>query len=192
MLILLFFLLLPTICYSASVDRCVQYVHEVRVQHWKYFGLFFPYHYGVGQLRQESSCRADAVSFDGGKGLPQFMPATLKGVEQHLGSIDIFRPAEAIKAQAWYMATLHKGNFVAGSPLWITYMCYNSGTGTVKKEYRRANSPSYNSMRVVCKRRVLQLKSGPLDLCDVGYDYPIQIYKYGKKYQLFPDGMRYW
>lgn len=175
-----------------AADRCYRFVQLERVYHWKYFGMDFPYWYGVGQIRQESNCRPDALAFDGGKGLSQFMPATLGEVQRKIGTIDIWNPNDAIRAQAFYMSQLHKSNFGAEKPLWVTYMFYNSGPGTVKKEFHRAGILDYNTMKSVCKRKVLQLKSGPLDLCDVGYDYPVKIHKYGKQYSLFPDKMRYW
>jgi hypothetical protein len=78
-------------------DRCTQYVQVVKEQHFMRFGLEFPSWYGVGQLRQESACRADAVAFDGGKGLSQFMPATEKYVEASLGPLDMMNPRDAIR-----------------------------------------------------------------------------------------------
>ena len=44
-------------------DRCTGYVQLVRKEHFRCFGLDFPYWYGVGQLRQESGCRADATAY---------------------------------------------------------------------------------------------------------------------------------
>lgn len=174
-----------------ALDRCQQYVHGVRTQHFKYFGLNFPYWYGVGQLKQESRCRANATAFDGGKGLAQFMPATESAAEKYLGELDMYNPVHAIKAQAWYMAQIDKGNW--GKVLWLTYCFYNSGSGTMRKEYKRAGKLDYELMRLLCVRRIIVLKSGELlDLCDVGYLYPKQIYKYGQSYRQGQDSRRYW
>lgn len=179
--------------YAGALDRCEQYVHMERTQHWKYFGLTFPYHYGVGQIRQESACRADAVAFDGGMGLMQVMPKTQGYIENYIGQFDPYNPNQAIRAQAWYMYTLHKSNFEKDKALWVTYMFYNSGQGTVTKEYKRAGQACFCHMREVCKRKVITLKSGQLlDLCTIGYEYPIKVYNYGLKYKVLPDGMRYW
>jgi soluble lytic murein transglycosylase-like protein len=179
-----------------AVDRCAQYVPEERQQHFYYFGLDFPYWYGVGQIQQESRCRADVTAFDGGKGLTQFMPATEAGVEKYLGPLNMYNPSHAIKAQAWYMKQIHKANW--NGALWLSYCFYNSGEGTMRKEYKRSitlchcKETSYDMMKAVCKRRIIQLKSGPLDLCQVGYDYPKQIYKYGQRYKTSSDKVRYW
>jgi len=182
-----------------SFDRCQDYVTDIRIQHWKYFGLNFPYWYGVGQARQESNCRASATAFDAGMGLTQFMPATWKMIEGHIGNLNPYNPENSIRAQAWYMYQLHKGNWDKDKRLFLTYMFYNSGSGTVKKEYLRSinichcKGADYELMKLVCKRKVLTLKSGRhLDLCNVGYDYPKQIYRYGQKYKVCTDIWRYW
>lgn len=173
-------------------DRCQQYVQTVRVNHFRYFGINFPYHYGVGQLKQESSCRADITSFDAGKGIAQFMPKTKKYCEQYIGEFNPMNPYQAIRAQAWYMSTIHKMNKCCG--LWMTYTFYNSGQGTVLKEYKRAGyREDWHLMKAVCSRGRVYLKSGQvLDFCKVGYDYPIKVYRYGKEYQIVNDAQRYW
>ena len=175
----------------ASVDRCAQYAQIERTQHWRYFGLRFPYWYGLGQARQESNCRSNVTAFDAGMGLTQFMPATWRGMEKHLGKLDPYNPEHSIKAQAWYMSQLQKENW--DGALWLTYCFYNSGSGTMRSEHKRAGITDYNAMKAVCKRKVLILKSGEkLDLCRVGYDYPKQIFKYGQRYKIYPDEWRYW
>ena len=180
-----------------ALDRCQDYVTDIRIQHCKYFGLSFPYWYGVGQAKQESNCRADITAFDAGMGLTQFMPATWKMVEGHIGKLNPYNPENSIRAQAWYMWQLQKENW--DGRLFLAYMFYNSGFGTIRKEYLRSvsvyhcKSADYELMKLVCKRRVLALKNGRLlDLCQVGYDYPKQIYKYSQKYKLFADDWRYW
>lgn len=178
-----------------SSDRCINYAQDVRIQYEKYFGLSFPFWYGLGQLRQESRCRGNVTAFDGGKGLAQFMPATEKYIKKLMGAPDLdpYNPEHAIRMQAFYMKRLDKSNFAPDKGLWITYMFYNSGTGTVRKEYRRSGVACWAAMRGVCKRRVIHLKSGRnLDLCNVGYDYPVKIYKYGQRYRTGIDRRRYW
>lgn len=177
---------------SHSSDRCQQYIQTVRVNHYKYFGLNFPYHYGVGQLRQESGCRADITSFDAGQGIAQFMPRTQKYCEKYIGQIDPMNPYQAIRAQAWYMSQIHKQNKCCG--LWVTYMFYNGGQGNVLKEYRRAGKrEDWHMMKAVCSRGRAYLRSGQvLDFCKVAYDYPIKVYRYGKEYQVINDDRRYW
>lgn len=175
-----------------KVDRCAKHVQDVRREHFKFFGIDYPYWYGVGQLKQESGCRADAVSFDGGRGIAQFMPLTEREVEGVLkADVDLMNPKHAIMAQACYMAKIHKSNW--DGRLWLTYCFYNSGIGTMKKEYVAAGVLDYERMRAACKRKVLVLKSGAtLDLCKVGYDYPKQVYAYASPYRLFKDAYAYW
>lgn len=176
-----------------ALDRCIQYRQPIRVQYQKFFGPGYPIHYALGKIQQESRCRADITAFDGGQGLSQFMPATEKWVESQLHeNLNMYNPEHAIKAQAFYMFKIHGNN--PTKRLWVDEMFYNSGEGTTKKEATRAGSWDYDEMKSVCKRKVLKLKSGKLlDLCDVGYEYPQQIYKYGQKYKITPDGAwRYW
>lgn len=177
-------------------DRCIDYVNDVRIQHTYYFGSGFPYWYSIGQLIQESRCRPNITAFDGGQGISQFMPQTEKYVEGLIGEqLDMYNPEHAIKAQAFYMSRLHKQNPDANKPLALTYMSYNSGLGTIKKEYTKAGCPPFcfNNMKSICKRKIILLKSGKtLNLCDVGYDYPIKIYNYGLKYKKFETIWKYW
>ena len=178
-----------------TLDRCLDYAQTVRVQHERYFGLDFPYWYGLGQLRQESRCRGNVTAFDGGQGIAQFMPVTARYIKRlmQMPDLDPRNPDHAIRMQAFYMRRLDRSNFAPGKGLWITYMFYNSGAGNVKKEYRRAGVACWAAMRGVCKRRIITLRSGgKLNLCDVGYDYPVKVYKYGQRYQRSWDRRRYW
>jgi len=190
--VLLFFIMLFLSTQSFAFERCKQYIPEIRKWNSHYMGLDYPYHFAVGQAQQESNCRSDVTAFDAGQGIFQFMPATGRYVEGYLGKLDMYNPSHAIKANAWYMRQLHKAN--PDGRLWITYMFYNSGMGTVKKEYQRVEQWCYEQMKKVCKRKVLVLKGGKLlDLCNVGYDYPIKIYNYGNKYKTFNGGdWGYW
>lgn len=183
-----------------ALDRCRDYVPDIRIQHTKYFGLSYPWWYGVGQAQQESACRASVTSFDAGMGLTQFMPATWAGVEKDMGiKLNPYNPEHSIRAQAFYMHQLHRQNWTDCKSLWLTYCFYNSGSGTMKKEWLRTDcalchkDAFYDEMKNVCKRRVLTLKSGKkLDLCDVGYDYPVKVEKYGNQYRIGRDEWRYW
>jgi len=177
-----------------ALDRCQDYISDVRTQHIQYFGLSYPYWYGVGQLRQESNCRSNITAFDGGMGVAQFMPATAKDVSQRLGlKLDPYNIHDATKMQAYYMSQVHKGNKISGKPLWATYQAYNGGWKLLYAESQRASSSNHDDMKLQCHRKVLTLSKGrKLSLCEVNYDYSIKIAKYAKKYQIAPDGMRYW
>ena len=177
-----------------SLDRCLEFKTDIRIQYTKYFGSGYPFHYAMGKIQQESNCRPNVTAFDGGKGVSQFMPATELYIEglMNEGNLNMYNPEHAIKAQAFYMKQLHKQNKQGN--LWIDEMFYNSGAGTTKKEATRAGSWDYEEMKSVCKRKVLKLKSGKLlDLCSVGYDYPVRIFKYGNLYREHGDGeWKYW
>lgn len=172
-------------------DRCQQYAHTVRVNHFKYFGINYPYHYGMGQLRQESSCRSNITSFDAGRGIAQFMPKTEKYCEQHIGEFNPMNPYQAIRAQAWYMSQINKQNW--NGALWLTYQAYNGGWSLLKKESQRAGITNHVMMRRSCRRNIIHLKNGQLlDLCTINYDYSRKVYSYGNEYRRFNFAWRYW
>lgn len=174
-----------------AADRCAEYVPDVRAQHARYFGLDYPHWYGAAQLKQESRCRSNLTAFDGGMGIAQFMPATAREVSTAIGlRLDPYRPEDAIRMQAYYMSRLHRQN-PAGA-LWATYQAYNGGWGNLRAEASRAGSWNRYRMYEQCRRKIIQLKSGPLDLCEVNYDYAVRIYQYAAPYRTGPDKMRYW
>ena len=179
---------------ARAVDRCQDYLNDVRSQHIRYFGLQYPYWYGLGQLKQESACRANITAFDGGQGIAQFMPATLKDVQTRIGEkLNPYNPQQAIRMQAFYMLSVHKGNKLSGKPLWATYQGYNGGWKWLYLENQRANSSNWSDMKLQCQRKTITLpKGGLLSFCTVNYDYSQRISKYGKQYQVGKDGMRFW
>jgi hypothetical protein len=177
---------------ARAADRCRDYETDVRIQHTRYFGNSFPYWYGLGQLKQESVCRADATAFDHGMGIAQFMPATAKEINDKLGEkLDPYHPDQAIRMQAYYMSRLHKQNWVG--LLWITYQGYNGGFTNLKRERDRAGITDWQAMKNVCKRKIIPLKGGrQLSLCEVNYDYSRKVYKYGQIYKRGRDAMAFW
>lgn len=185
-----------------AADRCADFKDEVRKASWKYLGVQAPWWYLLGQLKQESGCRADIISFDGGEGIAQFMPVTREYVSKVKGyPIDPFNPASAIDGQTFYMKMLDEQNRAPGKPLWVSFAFYNSGAGTLNKEARREGEQcaechelwAYAQMKKICLRKKLVLKGGKiLDLCDVGYDYPVRIHKYGELFRQGVDGRRFW
>lgn len=181
---------------ALSLERCKKYINDVRIEHTRYFGLTFPYWYGVAQIAQESACRPDITAFDGGQGLAQFMPKTEQYVESLLGEkLDPYNPTQAVRMQAFYMYTIHSRENWAPKLLFVDYQIYNGGKGTLYKEYIRAGSLDWELMRATCNRKKLQMKWGILDMCDVNYDYSLIIYKNAKQYQGSGVGSsyyRYW
>jgi len=186
------FILLVAVKVSA-LDRCQEFVQEVRTANTFYNGLNYPYWYGVGQLKTESGCRSDLTAFDGGQGLAQFMPVTMAAINKictrcHLQKLNPYKPADSIKAAAYLIAQNHRTNFAPDKPMWIDYQSYNGGAALLKKEYQRAGKANHELMRVQCKRNIITLKSGKLlNLCDVNYDYSRHIYDYAKPYRLTTD-----
>ena len=177
---------------AAHADRCVRYVQDVRVQHHYYFGLGFPYWYGVGQLKAESACRAGVTAFDAGMGIAQMMPKTAQHINSLMGeALDPYNPRQAIRMQAFYMHRIHTSENWTDR-LWIAYQIYNGGRGTLLSEYRRAGVAEWAAMKAQCRRRVLHLSWGILDLCHVNYDYSKKVERFGDLYRRGSDTVGYW
>jgi len=192
--IILILLFIPFHCFG--LDRCIEFKNDVRIQHTKYFGLNFPWQYGIAQLKQESGCRADVTAFDAGMGVAQFMPATSKYIQSLMGeALDPYQPEQAIKMQAFYMYRIQtKENFSKEKKLFITYQIYNGGAGNLKKEYIRANNKAdWELMKNQCKRSKVLLKNGTyLYFCEVNYDYSQRIFKYGNSYYPLKSTHIFW
>jgi hypothetical protein len=175
-----------------ALDRCVSLVQDVRVEHTRYFGIQYPYWYGVGQLKQESACRTSATAFDQGQGVAQFMPKTEQYIESLMGmKLDPYNPKHAIRMQAFYMNRIHAKENWTGR-LWVSYQIYNGGRATLYKEFHRARVADWELMKMNCLRKQIVMKWGILDLCEVNYDYSKKVEKYGNLYRRGKDGMRYW
>jgi hypothetical protein len=147
----------------------------------------------VGQAQEESRCRADVTSFDGGEGLFQFTGTTKSWTRKQMGEeLNFYNPQDAIKAGAWYMYRLHKQNW--DGALWLDYQAFNGGWTLLKKEKVRAGITDHDLMFIACQRKVITLKSGSLlDFCVVNYSYSEKIYKNANKYRLMGDGKwQYW
>jgi hypothetical protein len=175
-----------------ALDRCETLVQDVRVEHTKYFGIQFPYWYGVAQLKTESACRTNVTAFDAGQGVAQFMPKTSQYIQSLMGEkLDPYNPKQAIRMQAFYMARIHqKENWTPA--LWISYQIYNGGRGTLYKEYQRAEILDWELMKMSCQRKKIKMSWGILDLCEVNYDYSKRVEKYSASYRRGADGIRYW
>lgn len=172
-------------------DRCAAYRLDVRREAERTLGLDYPWWYNLGQLRQESRCRADIAAFDGGQGLAQFMPATIAALSKRAGEkLDAYKPEHAIRLQAMFLADLDRGN--PSGRLWPIFQAYNGGWTLLKREAMRAGGWDRAKMRATCQRRVLQLKSGPLDLCEVNYTYPAHVAKFGEVYRAGQDARNFW
>jgi len=154
-----------------ALDRCEAHIKDVRVEHTRYFGIQFPYWYGIGQLKVESACRTNVTAFDVGQGIAQFMPKTSQYIQSLMGeALDPYNPRQAIRMQAFYMNRIHrKENWT--DKLWVSYQIYNGGRGTLYKEYQRAGLTDWEMMKLSCQRKKIKMKCGVMDLCTVNYDY---------------------
>ncbi len=180
--ILVLLLLQLLISQVIAADRCISFVPQVRQAHMKYLGPGYPWKYGVGQLKQESTCKESITAFDGGMGAAQFMPKTSQYIQSLMGEkLNPYNPVDATRMQAFYMARIYQKENPY-KKIWFGYQVYNGGFSLLNKEADRAGQPDHDLMRLYCKRKVIQLKSGPLDMCNVNYDYSTRIYKYGKQY----------
>lgn len=175
-----------------ATDRCSSLITPVRIEHTKYFGMGFPYWYGVGQLKQESACKSQVTAFDMGQGVAQFMPKTSTYIQSLMGEkLDPYNSKDAIRMQAYYMNRIHKKENWSKT-LWIDYRIYNGGRSALYSEYKRAGILNPEIMNIFCQRKKIQFKWGVLDLCVVNKEYAEKIYKYGQAYKRGSDGMQYW
>jgi soluble lytic murein transglycosylase-like protein len=189
-----------------AVDRCDQYKIEIKNQSTRILGPQWPWYCNLAQLSQESNCRANITAFDGGQGMAQFMPATEKGMERkYHTSFNPYDPKDAMRMQSLFLYELHQGNKFPNKPVWLTFQAYNGGYVLLQKEYLRSiqhvdaklnqctTKPDWEKMKPQCRRKKIPMKGGRiLDLCDVNYNYSIQIYRGGKKYYNGPNAILYW
>lgn len=181
--ILALLIFLNLVAHCAAVDRCKDLATDVRIEHYKRFGVNYPWWYGVGQLKQESQCKADAHAFDGGMGIAQFMPKTAAEISKQMGiPLDPFVARDAVKMQAYFMWQLDKQN--KSGYLRYTYQAYNGGWGNLLKEHSRALTWEPFQMQAACQRKTIILKSGaPLSFCETNYDYPVRIEHFAEAFR---------
>lgn len=197
---------------ALAIDRCKTHIQEVRRASSQYLGIDFPYHYQIGCMKQESNCRADVVSFDGGVGYFQLTPSTgiLTEINKDLGVIiDPYKPADNIRAQAYYIskiinkyykqesiifgkskAKIHPKQYVdtCGLRLWYVYQQYNGGWWWLYEASKADYTCDRYLIQKECTRGGVWIgkdKKTWLSFCEVNYSYPIQIDKYSKEYKLF-------
>jgi len=193
----LFFILLSSML-MLWADRCHSYIQDVKLAHFKVFGVDYPYWYGVGQLKQESGCR-DIVSLDGvgSQGLAQI---TFRVWKNYLFKKDIYSLSSVkhqLKAQAYIMKSCKKQAY--SSHLWVAYQIYNGGS-LVNKEIAKARKKlhirevPHDIARLFCKRKVIRFKNGQtINACDINYEYSVKVFVYGRRYSYIQSKRyRYW
>lgn len=175
-----------------ALERCAMLKKDVRLAHWRVFGTNFPWQYGVAQLEQESGCRA-MISNDGAgsQGIAQITYRNWKEVLDKNGITEIISTSNQLRAQAVIMKSLYRPEH----GLWVTYQLYNGG-GWVLKEIKKAGVSDWAKAKAQCTRGYshFTLKNGTVQArwnCDINYEYPQNIFKYGKKYGDVKDNGQY-
>lgn len=177
-----------------ALERCNEYIPDVRSFHRQYFGLNFPYYYSVAQLEKESACRHHILSSDreGSEGLAQI---TYKVWRQQLikeGIQEIKTIPNHLKAQAYINRYYYNYAAPCDYKLWSVYQAYNGGF-LVFKECSRSNSSNWSDARKVCSRKnvCVKYKNNKCiqyrNACDINYEYSKKIYNMSDKYKLLGD-----
>ena len=131
---------------ALAQDRCEQYRRMLTREAQAVFGMGAPIPALMGQIRQESSCRADVTAWDNGRGLAQFMDATSEHVSRvfpELGAPNPYNPQWAIRAMVRYDDWLYdRGKGSSECHRWgATFKSYNAGLGYVQRAQRRSPTP---------------------------------------------------
>lgn len=153
--LLLAFLLMLSFQASAYVpDGCLEFRRLIYTEARRTFGVDAPVAALASQIYQESACNPKAVSRVGAKGLAQFMPLTVKDMEDrvapHLGEGDPFNPEWSIPAMMLYMKSLERYGKPWNGPYYKCHVYsfqligYNGGAGWVMRERRKARDLGLN------------------------------------------------
>lgn len=209
LLLNIFFIALFFYSDAKAADRCSDYIPDIRAAHIRYFNSNFPYHYGIGVMINESGCRADIVSFDGGIGLYQFTPSTgiVSEMKKDLPNFNPYNPEQSIRAFVLYERKLINNmniknvNFknkykispkdfkdTCGLRLCYIYTIYNGGLWIIKEwEASGRESCEFDNIKKYCKRGGAYVGKRYLSFCDVNYSYALKVYKFSKPYKRIPD-----
>lgn len=170
--------------FAGMLDRCNDLASDVRANHWREFGIDYPWEYAVAQLAQESACR-NRISLDGvgSEGVPQITYRVwadrLSGVGiKHLQTID-----NQLRAQAVINRDMWSAARRAGAPrLWASFQAYNGGP-LVFKEIKRAGSLRHESWRQACQRKDVRVSpTQTRNACDINGEYSVNIDALARKY----------
>jgi soluble lytic murein transglycosylase-like protein len=129
-----------------AADLCTQYVNMLTREAQAVRGPDAPTPMFLGQLRQESSCRAGVTASDNGRGLAQFMDATARQIAAmfpELGPPSPYDPRWAIRAMVRYDGWIY-GRVKGADPCnrWAAALKgYNAGPGYVLQAQARSTQP---------------------------------------------------
>lgn len=132
--------------YTNSITKVSRWHKIVKREAQAVFGIDAPVPLLLGQITQESGGDENVTAWDGGMGLTQFMPATVKtmsGKYADLGEAKPYNPIWAARAQARYDQWLYsmvKGN--TPCQRWgAALKGYNAGQGYVLKAQKKSPDP---------------------------------------------------
>lgn len=147
----LFLLVLSVLSVNVSAyvpDSCLEFRRLIYTEARRTFGTEAPVAALASQIYQESACNPKAVSRVGAKGLAQFMPLTVKDMEDRvapeLGKGDPFDPDWSVPAMMRYMKSLERYGKPWNGPYFKCHVYsfqligYNGGAGWVMRERRKA------------------------------------------------------
>ncbi|MCX6076008.1 MAG: hypothetical protein NTW78_03885 [Campylobacterales bacterium] len=173
---------------QSDSDKCAQYASSVAYWHKNYFGMEFPYQYGIGQLKQESNCKF--VKSKDGYGSVGAAQITISVWQKRLPDVDFWSVDGNMRAQAY--ANKDSMNQAKVKKLWVMFQIYNGG-GVVNTEIKSAGVADWEKAKAQCRRGVTKYKSGDRSNCDINYEYSQNIFKYAKEYSnVQSNQFRFW
>ncbi len=191
-----FLLILVVVSDVYGIERCRALVPDIRVAHYRFFGLDYPWWFSVGQAEKESLCRHNLLSMDG-IGSEGFAQITWRWWRDELMKAGISE-IKSIHNHALAQAYILKREFDRSvcRKLFEMYQRYNGGD-LVSRELKRANSCSWADGYRVCKRKdVCVWVDGAgcrqwRNACDINYSYSKRVYESGLRYKVGSDSGAY-
>jgi soluble lytic murein transglycosylase-like protein len=164
------------------------YPQVIREAHY-FVGIDAPHEIYMAQIEQESRCDEGVTAFDSGRGLGQFMDDTAEWLQEReaaLREISVephpYDPRWSIRALILYDNYLYQRTLC--QEWYFAERAYNGGLGLINREIKRAGTCDRKAVEAQCRRKVLMLKTGKLDLCrDVNIPYFYLIEKKAQKYK---------
>jgi hypothetical protein len=178
----------PSVSSAGNINYCLKYWPQVIREARYHIGMDAPARDFMGQIEVESRCVAGITSWDGSKGLGQFMPDTAKWLherEKELQKIAAtaqpYNPLWSIRAVILFDRWLYEN--VDCQDWHYAFRAYNGGLALMNKEIARAGTCEYKAVEKCCRRNIIRTKTGRLNFCKININYPYLVHKAGEKYQ---------